>query len=69
MNTEKMTAILKGYIYSNYKNASEYADKKGISRAFISKVVLGKSNPTKEILKDIGLEMEITKTVVFKKVK
>lgn len=67
MNRDKMIAILKGYIYSNYKNASEYADLKGLSRSFVSAVIVGKKNPSKTMLDDVGLEMEVTKTTTFKK--
>lgn len=68
MNRDKMIAILKGYIYSNYKNASDYADTKGLSRSFVSAVIVGKKNPSKTMLDDIGLEMEVTKITEFKKV-
>lgn len=68
MNRDKMIAILKGHIYSNYKNASDYAEKKGLSRAFISAVMVGKKNPNQSMLDDIGLRMEVTKrTDFFKK--
>lgn len=68
MNRDKMIAILKGYIYSTYKNASEYADKKGLSRSFVSAVIVGKKNPNKTMLDDIGLEMKIVKSTTFNKV-
>jgi len=67
MTRDKMIAILKGYIYSNYKNASEYADIKGFSRSFVSAVIVGKKNPNSEMLNDIGLLMETVKTTTFKK--
>lgn len=67
MTRDKMVAILKGYIYSNYKNASEYADIKGFSRSFVSAVIVGKKNPNSEMLNDIGLTMKIVKTTTFSK--
>lgn len=67
MTRDKMIAILKGYIYSNYKNASEYADIKGFSRSFVSAVVVGKKNPNKQMLEDIGLSMQTVKTTTFSK--
>ncbi len=62
-----MIAILKGYIYSNFKNASEYADKRGISRSYVSAVIVGKKNPNDKMLSDIGLTMNKQLTVTFDK--
>jgi len=67
MTRDKMIATLKGYIYTNYKNASEYADVRGFSRSFVSAVIVGKKNPNSEMLNDIGLLMETVKTTTFKK--
>jgi|TARA_R110000851_G_scaffold90864_1_gene198515 hypothetical protein len=67
MTRDKMVAILKGYIYSNYKNASEYADVKGFSRSFVSAVIVGKKNPNSEMLLDVGLTMKVVKITTFSK--
>ena len=65
MTRDIMISILKGHIYSNYKNASEYADIKGLSRSFVSAVIVGKKNPNTVMLNDIGLVMN--KTITFSK--
>ena len=65
MTRDIMISILKGHIYSKYKNASEYADKKGLSRSFVSAVIVGKKNPNEAMLSDIGLVMN--KVITFSK--
>ena len=67
MNREKMISKLKGYIYSKYKNASAYADEKGLTKSFVSAVITGKKNPNQSILDDIGLKMEKNYSFVEKK--
>lgn len=65
MTRLEMISKLKGYIYSNYKNASDYAVNNGFSNSFVSAVIVGKKNPTKKMLDDIGLEMKKETIVSF----
>ena len=55
LNKEKMIIKLKKYIKDNFKNQSAYARHKGVSRAFVSAVVLGVQEPSKSMLDDINL--------------
>jgi len=59
MNKEKMLKKLKGYIYSEFGNAKKYAEHKGISRAFVSAVLTGKSEPTESMLSDASISKEV----------
>ena len=50
-----MIKRLENYIYQNYKTATAYAKKKGVSSQFVSAVVRGKKEPSVDMLKDLGL--------------
>lgn len=52
---QEMLEKLERHINSNYVHACEYAKEKGVSSQFLSAVRKGKKNPTKEMLKDLGL--------------
>lgn len=50
-----MIKKLKGFIYSEYGTAKNYADSKGVSSAHISAILRGVKEPTKDILDDVSL--------------
>ncbi|MFT6347105.1 MAG: putative transcriptional regulator [Psychromonas sp.] len=51
---------LRIYIAANHgSNQGKYAKHLGVSASFISSVTCGRANPTKRILEDLGLEIEI----------
>ena len=59
MNKTDMLKKLKGYIYSEFGNAKNYAEYKGVSTAFISAVLNGKKEPTESILSDVAMSKEV----------
>ena len=61
MNKEDMLKKLKGFIYSEYGTAKKYAESKGVTPPFVSAVLTGKKEATKEMLADAG----ITKTTIY----
>lgn len=61
MDKEEMLKKLKGFIYSEYGTAKNYAKIKGVSAPFISAVLTGKKEPTQEMFTDAG----ITKKTVY----
>lgn len=60
-----MIAKLKKYIADNFGTEVSYANHKGFSTTHINRITLGKKEPTKDILKDIGLEKVIDKKVSY----
>lgn len=60
-----MIVKLKKYISDNFGTETNYANHKGFSKAHINAITLGKKEPTKDILKDIGLEKVTTKKVSY----
>lgn len=64
MSLDKVLKKLKGYIYSEFGTASEYARSKGVSRAYISAVLTGKREPNESILSDINVSK--IKTTTYK---
>tara|TARA_R110000851_G_scaffold119541_1_gene247388 strand:+ start:290 stop:502 length:213 start_codon:yes stop_codon:yes gene_type:complete len=62
MRLDQVLKKLKGYIYSEFGTASEYAKSKGFSKAYISAVLTGKREPNDSILKDIGVAKVKTTT-------
>ena len=55
MNKTEMAMKLNDYIYKNFGTAAKYAEAKGVTPQYISSVVNGGTEPSKSILKDIGL--------------
>lgn len=65
MELEQVLKKLKGYIYSEFGTASEYADSKGVSRSYISAILTGKREPINSILSDIGVsKVKTTKYII-----
>ena len=60
-----MIAKLKKYIADNFITETNYAKHKGFSVAHINAITLGKKEPTRDILMDIGLEKVINKKVSY----
>lgn len=60
-----MITKLKKYIFDNYGTATNYAEHKEFSKAHINAITMGKKEPTKDILNDIGLEKIVTKSVRY----
>lgn len=68
MNAEKMREELRVYIARHHIKQSSYAEKLGVSSAFVSAVVTGLKPPSTEMLNDLGLRRERTvKYEYFKK--
>lgn len=65
MKIEEIIKKLRGYIYSEFESATNYANSKGVSKAYISAVLKGKREPNDEILSDIGIKKE--KQTIYKK--
>ena len=49
------------YIATNFDSATHYAQTKGVSPQHITNITSGRKPPTKDILKDIGLERIVVK--------
>lgn len=60
-----MIIKLKKYIADNFGSEYKYAKHKEFSRQHINNIVKGLKEPTKDILKDIGLEKVTTKKVSY----
>ena len=65
MTKEEMLKKLKAFVYGEYGSAKNYAEHLGVSTTFMSKVILGQSNPTKPILNDLGLTIKKETIVTF----
>lgn len=63
MTQEEMIKKLRGYIYTNFRTASEYAFSKNVSGSYVSAVLTGIKEPSQDILDDINVTKE--KTVVY----
>ena len=48
------------HVWRNHKTMQNYAESIGVSKAFVSKVANGHSQPTEQILESMGLEKVIT---------
>ena len=64
MKLETVIKKLRVHIYTNFKSGSEYAQFKGVSRAYISAVLNCKREPSDEILMDIGVTKQ--KLTIYK---
>lgn len=67
MNKDSMIKKLKGFIYSEYGTAKNYADSKGVSSSHISAILRGVKEPTKDILDDVSLVKNREVTVTYSK--
>lgn len=65
MKLEDVIKKLRGHIYSEFETASNYANSKGVSKAYISSVLTGKREPSDGMLSDIGIKKE--KQTIYKK--
>lgn len=62
MTKDEVIKKLKGFIYSEYGTAKNYADHNGVSSAFVSAVLTGIRAPSKYMLDDISVIKEVKTT-------
>ena len=62
-----MIKKLKGFIYSEYGTAKNYAESKGVSPAHVSAILRGVKEPTKDILDDVSLVKNREVSVTYNK--
>lgn len=65
MNQDQFIVELRTHIARNFIKQIKYAEEIGVSRSFISQVLLGKKRPNKRMLRDLGLTMKKVTTITF----
>ena len=59
ISEQKVLDLLRQEIERNHESQAAFAQTIGVSRAFVSAVINGKTRPTKRVLRAIGVE-EVT---------